>query len=202
MSIRHSQELKDRVHIVKRNALISHRYAFELHKTMHPKVSVGYSHARLLDINRDLRAASKPFAIIRNPWSRVVSRYTFYKFHNPNGDDFETFLKRRDDELGKEFWWHTAIANWFQQKDHVVDESGKIGADLLRLEHYDVETRKYLNLKQPIEQRNISATKGKSYKDFYNKNTEQLIADWYKEDIEFFGFDFETSATKNTLYTS
>ena len=38
-----------------------------------------------------------------------------------------------------------------------------------------------------------------NYKDLYTKNTIQLIADWYKKDIDYWGFDFDTPATKNYL---
>ena len=35
------------------------------------------------------------------------------------------------------------------------------------------------------------------YRDFYNDTTKQIVSDWFKEDIDFFGFTFEGSATKN-----
>jgi hypothetical protein len=38
---------------------------------------------------------------------------------------------------------------------------------------------------------------GLSYKDIYTKETIQIIADWYKKDIDYWGFDFDTPATRN-----
>jgi hypothetical protein len=34
----------------------------------------------------------------------------------------------------------------------------------------------------------------------YNDKTRQIIADWYQKDIDTWGFDFDSTATKNTLY--
>jgi hypothetical protein len=36
-----------------------------------------------------------------------------------------------------------------------------------------------------------------SYKDLYTDKTIQIIADWYKKDIDHWGYDFDSSATKN-----
>ena len=44
--------------------------------------------------------------------------------------------------------------------------------------------------------RNVTSIK-ENYKDLYNPVTIQIIADWYKKDIDHWGFDFDTSATKN-----
>ena len=38
------------------------------------------------------------------------------------------------------------------------------------------------------------------YKNIYTPETIQIVADWYKEEIDYFGFDFDTSATRNYYY--
>jgi len=55
-----------------------------------------------------------------------------------------------------------------------------------------------------FEERNVTAIKKfggnkevQNYKDLYTKETIQIVADWYQKDIEYWGFDFDTSATKN-----
>ena len=37
----------------------------------------------------------------------------------------------------------------------------------------------------------------RNYQDYYNEQTIQIVADWYEQDIDYWGFDFDTSATKN-----
>lgn len=46
--------------------------------------------------------------------------------------------------------------------------------------------------------RNVTGLNQGIYQDIYTKETIQIVADWYKEDIDFFGFDFDGAATKNT----
>ena len=36
-----------------------------------------------------------------------------------------------------------------------------------------------------------------SYMDIYTPETIQLVADWYKADIDMWGYDFDTGAQKN-----
>ena len=70
-------------------------------------------------------------------------------------------------------------------------------ADILSFENYEEDTNKYFKLNQKIPERNVSNKSKKDYRDFYTKQTIQIIADWYKKDIDYFGFDFDTGATKS-----
>ena len=45
--------------------------------------------------------------------------------------------------------------------------------------------------------RNVTALNKGTYQDIYNDKTIQIIADWYKVDIDYWGFDFDSSAQKN-----
>ena len=33
-------------------------------------------------------------------------------------------------------------------------------------------------------------TQRKNYRDYYNENTKTIIANWYKKDIDYFGYEF------------
>ena len=44
---------------------------------------------------------------------------------------------------------------------------------------------------------NVTAINNKRYQDIYTSETIQIVADWYKDDIDQWGFDFDTSAQKN-----
>lgn len=185
-------------------------------KKYNEHVGSGMQHARWCDIKPSITSHHPAFAIIRNPWAKVVSRYTYQQRvvsrrnkkilgKGYESKTFEDFLEERYQWGNIPYYWHRAIRNWYPQKDHVVDEKGNLKCDILRMEFFDDEIVRYLNLKKVPEKRNVSngtiinneIVNRKSYKDFYNKKTIQIIADWYKEDIDFFGFDFDTSATKN-----
>ena len=179
-------------------------------------VGSGMQHARWRDVKPEVTDRYKAFAIIRNPWSKVVSRYTYnqrivqrrQKAHNYYSVTFEEFIEERHKWGNIPYYWHRAVRNWYPQKDHVIDNEGDLHCDILRLEHYDEDVVNYLKLSKAPDKRNVSNGKivdnkivdRKDYKDFYNNKTIQIIADWYKDDIEFFGFDFDTAATKNIWF--
>ena len=155
------------------------------------------------------------FAIVRNPWDRTYARYTFMmkvidrnrKYSdNYSRKTFNEFLEERHEWGNLPYFWYRVIHNWYPQKDHVTDKDGNNRCDVLRFEHYQHDTTTYLNVDN-VKYHNVSngeiidnrkaVISRKNYRDAYNDKTIQVIADWYKNDIDFFGFDFDTTATKN-----
>ena len=215
MTIRHKQSLtyKKVIHLT-RGCLKSKEYLngmLDKMKEIGRKGSCPSQHARWRDLKQSIKEKYQAFAIVRNPWSRVVSRYTFGVSHGQYKKTFEEFLESRHHWQGSErdYTWHLAIHGWFPAYDYVTDEDGKMKCDIMRFEKIDEDVSQYFNFAKGtvLDIRNVSnGTKAKdrksilarkSYKDFYNKNTIQIIADWYKKDIETWGFDFDTGATKN-----
>src|SRR5690606_37565358 len=109
----YSKELRKRLRITNKQFLVSRRYREELLHTMtengeHP----GYEHARLRDVSPRVRRTHRPFALVRNPWSRVVSRFTFAQHTMGNGashpeyaaKEFEAFLEERHIWGGKPYY--------------------------------------------------------------------------------------------------
>lgn len=170
----------------------------------------GIAHARLQDISPKVRQRLQPVAVVRNPWARVVSRYRFARFAVENGksgadyaaDTFEAFLEERHKWGNLPFYWHRAIRGWYNQTDYVLDESGKIAPHILRQEFLGEESQRYFNLSEPIATRNKSGTGSADYRDYYTARTIAIVADWYKPDIELWGFDFDTAATRNAYFST
>ena len=146
--------------------------------------------------------------MIRNPWARMVSRYVMgiptsnTNDHGVKWNTFEEFLETR-------YVWkvdiHSVvdpIRSWSTQYDYVCDESGIVRCDILRLEFIDDELSPYLNLNTPYIVIENVGDYTRNYQDYYNnEQTIQIVADWYKQDIDYWGFDFDTSATKNYHYS-
>lgn len=168
----------------------------------------GYGHARWRDLNNQAQK-NKSFAMVRNPWSRTVSRYTFLLavFTNPNNPvhsnpnynivSFEEFLEERHKWGNIPYFWHRAIHGWYLQKDYVTDVDGKLCVDVMRFENFDEDLNKYFNTDFEFDRRNISNNDNRDYRDFYTVTTKKIIEDWYAEDIKYFGFTFDGPATKN-----
>ena len=100
--------------------------------------------------------------------------------------------------------------NFHTQKSYVLDYP----VDCLRFEHIDHDIGKYLGLTNlyknntdmdtcPTGYEAGAENKGDhvknrlDYKELYNDKQIQLVADLFSEDIDHWGFDFDTGATKN-----
>ena len=185
----------------------SKEYTKELLKTMNAIGDHhGYSHARWRDFKPSLTSSYDSFSIVRNPWDRVVSRYFFAKKtieiekKNPIGyadiSSFEAFLEERHKWGNKPYMWHRAIRGWYNQADYVTDENDVIRCDILRQEKLEFDLKSYLKIMDMPRSRNVTGL-NKDYRTVYTPQTIQIVADWYKKDIDTFGFDFDTCATKN-----
>lgn len=166
----------------------------------------GYEHARWRDLNPGLTRGYDAFAVVRNPWDRVVSRYLFAKKVTeiekkaPPGkhkiDSFEHFLEERFEWGNMKYMWHRAIRGWYPAYDYVTDRDGNIKCDILRFENLNKDLCSYFKIPEMTRARNVTGLT-KDYKELYTPETIQIVADWYQKDIETWGFDFDTGAKKN-----
>ncbi len=120
MTIRRSDVLKNKIVVARPNIFKTSRYSQDLLRTMKSTGDHhGFEHARWKDIHPRITNSHTSFAIIRNPWDRVVSRFFFAKLaievqnKSPKAyadtSSFEAFLEERHKWGGKEFMWHRAI---------------------------------------------------------------------------------------------
>jgi hypothetical protein len=210
MSLRKNTYLSSRIQFSSASFHKSPEYTQELAETMSlTNDHHGNEHARLVDILPSARSSYKLFAFIRNPWSRVVSRYMFARKviyiekKQPESyckcKTFEDFLEERHVWGGKSFMWHRAIRGWYSQVDYVTDEAGKLSCDLLRFERYNDDLQRYFGTKLKIRPRNVTGLID-DYKTVYTPKTIQIVADWYAKDIHTFGYDFNTGPKQNHYF--
>ena len=208
MTIRHSAFLKDRILVNNAGTHKSKQYTQELLETMNAIGDHhGIEHARWRDLNVPYREQYRAFAVIRNPWDRVVSRYFFAKKvievekkvdpSYANVSSFEAFLEERHQWGSQKFMWHRAVRGWFPALDHVTDDTGTVRCDIIRFENLNEDLIKYFNIPMMSRARNVTALNKGTYMDVYNDKTRQIVADWYARDIDCFGYDFDTGPTKN-----
>lgn len=208
LTIRWSPLLTNKIIIGTPNNHISPSYSSAVQKKMD---SIGdhhgFEHARWRDYKEDLRLMHNAVAVARNPWDRVVSRYFFAKKvievekKEPAGkhkiDSFEHFLEERFEWGDQDYMWHRAIRGWYPSTEHVCDEKGKLRCDMLRFDRLNDDLCSYFNLPTMTRARNVTGLNEGTYMDVYTPETIQIVADWYKSDIDMFGYDFDTGATKN-----
>jgi hypothetical protein len=210
VSVRKSPELKGRLISADSYFHKSRAYTHELAKTMvDAGEHHGFQHARWRDINPKVTDRLKAVGVVRNPWARTDSRRRFGQLAVKQGkspasaaaETFEEFLEQRNVWGGKEYYWHRAVRGWYPQTDYATDAEGTLRVDLLRFENLDSDSTQYFGLKHPIGKRNRTARTPFRYQDVYTPKTMQIVADWYQKDIDFFGFDFDTAATRNAVFS-
>lgn len=171
----------------------------------------GYHHLRYRDIEcAEVDGVYQPFAIVRNPWARVYSFWTYFHTQIRRSgplisltrvsipQTFEEFVLDRIHYRPEAYKanWLFSIRNWVVQSEYVIDAAGYLSADILRFEHYAEDLKAYTGI-EGVKTFNNTGHRFPSYQEAYEPHLIQAVADWYKADIDMFGFDFDTSATKN-----
>jgi len=125
------------------------------------------------------------FAVERNPWDRLVSRY-FYHFRPERGRSqiaFNDFVE--SDILPAWSNWHL-----YTHKDQVIVDK------LIRYDSLEDELREVTDL-LGIPRLELPRAKGqyrkdrRPYQEWYNDSTRQRIAEVFSREIEYFGWTFD-----------
>ena len=211
MTIRRSPMLNNRIMLAGSNIHNSPEYSQAVLDKMNSLGDHhGFEHARWRDVHPSISRNNTAFAVIRNPWDRVVSRYFFAKKvievekkvskQYADVSSFEAFLEERHKWGEEKYMWHRAVRGWYPAFDHVSDDTGRVRCDIIRFENLNADLCRYFNLVEMSAARNVTAVNKGTYRDVYTDNTIQIVADWYKKDIEHWGYDFDSGPTRNTMY--
>ena len=208
MTIRKSEVIRSKILLAGPALHKSPEYTRQVKQTMDNNGDHhGFEHARWQDLNTSFTSPLDSFAIVRNPWDRVISRYFFAqkvtlvekKDDAPIGkykiDSLEHFLEDRHVWGNKPFMWHRAIRGWYPAYDYVTSNN-ILKCDIMRFENLNEDLCAYFRIPKMSRARNVTGLNKGSYRDLYNNKTIQIVADWYKKDIDFWGYDFDTGPTK------
>ena len=156
------------------------------------------------------------FAFVRNPWNRMVSIYKYFEYDKISS--FKSFLtgEFRNNLFKNKHWFVGPQSDYVYSEDGelLVDYVGRfedlqndfnhickqIGLPPTKLPHVNASKNKRSILsKNPKSMlRNILYTLKikkppyyKNYRKYYDKESIDLVAEFYQKDIELFGYDFE-----------
>lgn len=156
------------------------------------------------------------FAIVRNPWDRLLSDYNFQKKKNAPANQKLFAVDDRGQSRRFRDWVETAlfkpdhyeprrwgaevspgIHRWSPQVDW-ISLDGKIAVDcVLRLERLQKDFEKVCRvLGRPSGELPCRNWKFHlHYSHYYDEATQRLVGDYYAKDIEAFGYRFEARKT-------
>jgi len=135
------------------------------------------------------------FAIIRNPWDKVVSHFHWRVKMNTTslGDQPVPFREWVKLAYGDNDPRYYDIEKMFMpQTDWIADSGGQILVDhTCRFENlnedFDFVARK-LGIDTALP--HIKPSKRGNYRDYYDDNTMAIVAQWFAKDIKNFGYEF------------
>ena len=129
------------------------------------------------------------FAVVRNPWARLVSEYKFSVART--GVSFSDFVFRHFPPAGQTDRRRHVEPQW----KFVCDARKRVIVD--RICRFETLERDIGGVFERVVGEQIALPKAnvspdtRDYRTFYDKKTRAFVDDFYREDIELFGYTFE-----------
>ncbi|NEQ10479.1 MAG: sulfotransferase family protein [Moorea sp. SIO4E2] len=136
------------------------------------------------------------FAFVRNPWDWQVS---YYHFILKEQTHIRHELVKSMGSFEKYLDWVINTKNPFPkgatklQKEIITDDDGKLIVDFIGRYETLVQDFNYvcqvLNLKTSLP--HLNKTTHRDYRSYYSETTKKIVAEYFQEDIELFGYTFD-----------
>ena len=141
------------------------------------------------------------FAFVRNSWDRLLSLWLYFQkrgAHPVNSVDFTYFITHLEScicELDNSLFSNSQrkINLLYPQCHFIFDWWGNNAVDFIgRFENlqsdYDIVCDKIGIPRRKLSHKN--KTQHTHYSEYYNKETRDIVAEKYKQDIDYFGYEF------------
>lgn len=139
------------------------------------------------------------FAFVRNPWDRAVSAFKFARDRNKDSRfvalSFRDWLRLA--YVDRHPLYFDIPVSFLPQFGWISDDSDRVLVDFIgRFENLSAD---FANVCERIGRKapalpHHNSTKRDDYRSYYDDESIEIIARWYKKDIEHFGYEFSPSA--------
>jgi len=119
-----------------------------------------------------------------------------WRYVHDNSSTFKEFIYNCTDEV--EIKKGVYYSFTYNQLDYVTDENGNLLVDFIgRLENFDDDVHEVFNkIGVPLERvPHKNRSRHQHYSTFYTPDTEMIVRERFKRDIEYFGYEFERPHT-------
>jgi hypothetical protein len=157
---------------------------------------IGHGHISLSEIRpflgEETFASYFKFAFVRNPWDRFIS---YCAFMTREGDEFE----QQPQAVMRHFLFKDRPVDhllFFPQHDFLIGQDGNLLTDFVgRVEEmqasYDTICTRIGVPTAQLEK--VNSTRRNDYREYYDPELTDAVADLYRRDIELFGYEFDKS---------
>jgi len=156
------------------------------HKTAHEKIE---------ELGQRVWDRKFTFTVVRNPWDRAVSEYHYRIRTNQNelGENpiaFSDWIRLTYQEVDP--FYQDDPQMFMPQADWVYNKSGKCLVDFICRYERLREDFAHVCLKVGVsaDLPHMNATDHGSYRDCYDDETSEIVAKWFRKDIEQFEYTF------------
>ena len=159
-----------------------------------------YNHYTAMELRDILGAASFDklfkFCFVRNPWDKVVSEFRFriWTYQNELTSDasFAEWVRSTYVENNPQYYdWPKMF---LPQLEWMTDEKGDLAIDFIgRFENLQNDFNiicDTINIERKILRHENKSRKNNNYRDYYDDETKSIVENWFKADIEYFGYEF------------
>jgi hypothetical protein len=171
------------------SSLTNHRLACKLPR--HAKAIAAYEM-----LPRALFNELFKFAFVRNPWDLQVSSYHHLQRERPHLiagiESFTEFIQWKL-QTDRDYQYHidTSIE---LQSDYLIDLKGRVIVDFIgryeKLNDDFEQACRSIGIPAPALPHKRQARDRKAYQKYYTDETARMVADYFKADIEMFGYNF------------
>lgn len=147
-------------------------------------------------IGEDKWKGAYRFTFVRNPWDKTVSLYEYRRLKNKTeiasrGVSFSDWVKMTHGKDRNPFYYDN-VKSFQPQVEWLKDNDGKVSLDSVgKFESIDEDFNHIANaIGLDAELPHLNAGKRAGYQTYYDDETRDIVARWFHEDIELFGYGF------------